>query len=443
MLSMRFLYLWLKLTLPYSLRVFYRQYRKVNFPKEFLGRTIYVSNHANSFMDPLVAVGLWKPIVFFMTRSDVFTKVTQPFLWASQMLPIYREHDGGDTRSKNDEIFKKCTKILSNGRNLFLFGEGFTDDVFIRRLKPVKKGAVKIGFQSLESLNWNKKIYMAAVGCNYTSPNQMRSDVLISVSNKICLNDYREEYESNPNKAVTDLTRLIEKMMQDQITHVENKDLAPFHEQIMILTRRGMNADNFDPIISLKDRWKYSQNLALWLNKQDLSADQKLSTFRDHAEDYFKLLKRFKLEENYLVWKMSKGNRSYEIFMMFILFPFAILGLVHAGLPYYITKRFVEKSFKRRVFWGSVKLIMGKLLIAAFNVPTIFLFYYIIYPNWWLAIAYFLSIGLTGLAAYMWFVNFKRFKVKGVIAKIDTDKFIAKREELIKEMGTVLPEEFL
>lgn len=91
-----------------------------------------------------------------------------------------------------------------------IFGEGFTDDTFIRRLKPVKKGAVKIGFITLEELNWKKKIYIAAVGCNYSDPNQMRSDVLISTSEKICLNDYREEFEENPNKTITQLTRRIE-----------------------------------------------------------------------------------------------------------------------------------------------------------------------------------------------------------------------------------------
>lgn len=443
MLSMRFLYLVLKFTLPYPLRVFYRQVRNINSPKEYLGRTIFVSNHANSFMDPLVVASMRNPIVFFMTRSDIFNKKTRPILWASHMLPIYREHDGEDTRSKNEEVFKKCTTILKNGRNLLLFGEGFTDDVFIRRLKPVKKGAVKIGFQSLEDLNWNKKIYIAAVGVNYTSPNRMRSDVLLSSSDRICLNDYREDYLENPNKTITTLTRLVEKKMQEQITHVENKDDAPLHENIMILTRRGMNVDNFDHSLSLEERWKYSQNLAHWLNTQDLLTNLNLAQFKKNAESYFKLLEHNKTEENYLQWKVSGGNRMTELLKMIILFPFAIIGLVHTGIPYFIVKKFVEKSFKREVFWGSVKLMLGKFLIAIFNIPTIFLFYHFIYPSWWLAITYFLSIGFTGLAAYMWFINFIRYRAKGRISKMDTSTIETKRHDLIEEMKTVVPQEFL
>lgn len=442
MLSMRYLYLMLKITLPYSLRVFYPRLKKVNSPKECLGRTIYVSNHANSFMDPLAVAALRNPIVFFMTRSDIFTPAMKPVTWGCQMLPIYREHDGEDTREKNAEVFRQCSNVLKYGRNLLLFGEGFTDDVFIRRLKPVKKGAVKIGFHTLETLNWEKKIYMAAVGCNYSMPSQMRSDFLISTSERICLNDYKEEYEENPNKVITTVTRQIEKMMQEQITHVADKNLAPLHENIMILTRRGMNADNFDRSIPLEKRWRYSQKLANWINGQDIESNEKLKSLKEEAENYFRLLKRFRIEEKYLFWKEYNGSRLKEILMLIFLFPFAIIGTIHAGIPYLITKKFVEKSFRRRVFWGSVKLIMGKLLIAIFNIPTIFLFYYFVYPSWWLAVAYFLSIGLTGLAAYMWFKYLKDFRIKGILKKTDTSKLRAKREALVALMHEVVPAEF-
>lgn len=117
---MRFFYFMLKITLPYTTRMYYPRQKIINEPKERFGRTIYVSNHTASFMDPLVVAGLRRPIVFFMTRSDVFTPVTKPILWAAHMLPIYREHDGEDTKGKNAEVFRKCAKVLSFGRNLLI-----------------------------------------------------------------------------------------------------------------------------------------------------------------------------------------------------------------------------------------------------------------------------------------------------------------------------------
>lgn len=428
---MRFFYLMLKITLQYTTRIYYPRQKMVNSPKEFYGRTIYVSNHAASFMDPLIVAGLRRPIVFFMTRSDVFTTVTKPFLWAAHMLPIYREHDGEDTKSKNAEVFKKCSKILAFGRNLLIFGEGFTDDVFIRRLKPIKKGAIRIGFTALEEINWEKKIYVAAVGCNYSDPNEMRSDLLVSTSNKICLNDFREEYEKNANKVINDLTKQVEVLLRQQLTHVEDKEMAPFHENVMKITRKGMNATCSDHSIPLESRWKYSQNLAHWFNANVTPEKEELMTLKKDLESYFSLLRKFKLEERYLYeYHTKNGSRLKEILFMVTMWPFAILGLIHCGLLYYACKSFVEKSFKRRVFWSSVKLLTAKISMGLLNIPFIFLFYKFVYPSYWLAFAYYCCIGLFGLAAYMWYRNFKSFKVKGAMKKIDTTKFWNKRMEL-------------
>lgn len=438
---MRLIYFILYFSLPYALRIFYRQVRTVNSPKEFLGSTIYVSNHPASFMDPLVIAALRNPIVFFMTRSDVFTPISRPLLWASHMLPIYRQHDGVDTKDKNMETFDKCKAVLKGGRNLLIFGEGFTDDTPIRRLKPVKKGAARIGFTTLESLNWSKKIYMAAVGNNYTEPNQMRSDLLISTSDKICLNDYKELYLSNPNKAINDVTKLIEKLMKEQITHVEDTNLTTFHEQIMMISRKGMNAYSYDASLSLKNRWEFSRKLALWLNDQE-TLNEGLVALKNELDAYFKLIKKFKIADHYIYEKGEKNsiNRTIDLLKIIFLFPIALLGFLHCGIIYYGIKRFVEKSFKRKVFWGSTKLILGVVLFGLLNIPTIFLFEAYIYPSYLLGFIYYACIGLFGFAAYQWVLSIKRFKEKGAINKADLSKFIAKRKDLEIKVTELLKE---
>lgn len=437
---MRFFYLMLKITLQYTTRIYYPRQKLINSPKELFGRTIYVSNHAASFMDPLIVAGRRMPIVFFMTRSDVFTPVTKPILWAAHMLPIYREHDGEDTKGKNAEVFKQCARVLSFGRNLLIFGEGFTDDVFIRRLKPVKKGAVRIGFSTLEELNWKKKIYIAAVGCNYSDPNEMRSDLLIATSDKICLNDYRKDYEENPNKIITELTRRIELLMREQITYVEDKEMAPFHENVMKITRKGMNARCSDTAIPLENRWRYSQTLAYWFNDNVTPEKEELISLKKELESYFSLLKKFRLDEKYVYeYQTKNGSRLKELLFMLTMWPFALLGLIHCGIPYYLTKQFVEKTFRRKVFWSSVKLLMGKISMGLLNIPFIFLFYKFIYPSYWLGFAYYLCIGLFGLAAYMWFRNFKSFKIKGAMKKVDISKFWGRRTELAQKIKELIP----
>ncbi len=438
---MRFFYFLLYITLNYALRIFYPRQKVINGPKEFFGRTIYVSNHAAAFMDPLVVASLRRPIVFFMTRSDVFTPIAKPILWAAHMLPIYRQLDGGDTKEQNAKVFEKCSKILSFGRNLLIFGEGFTDDVFVRRLKPVKKGAVRIGFTALENMNWKKKVYIAAVGCNYTEPNKIGSDILVATSDKFCLNDYKEQYLENPNKTITDLTRKLELMMQEQITHVSDLNWTSFHENVMRISRKGMNAENPDLSIPLEKRWEYSKRLAKWLN--DLSPEQlqKLEPLKKDLDSYFSLIKKMKIREK-LLYEFSNNEKLSsvkEILLMVLLFPFAILGFIHAGLPYIAIKRFVEKKFKRKVFWGSVKLLLGKITIGLINIPFIFVFYHLIYPSYWLALVYYCLIGLFGLATYKWFKAFVIHKEKRALSKVDLSKFLERRKMLVENIYNEIP----
>ena len=437
---MRVFYFLLFITLKLSTRLYFRTRRTHNSPKEFLGRTIYVSNHAASFMDPLLVAAFRRPIVFFMTRSDVFKRLLKPVLWGAHMLPIYRQHDGEDTKNKNEEVFKASSKILKRGRNILIFGEGFTDDTFIRRLKPVKKGAARMGFTALEDLNWKKKVYIAAVGCNYTEPNYMRSEILISTSEKICLNDYKELYEENPNKAINEVTKLIEQRMREEITHVENKDWAPFHENIMILTRKGMNAKNHDRKYSLRERWRYSQKLANWLNEQNLE-NEKLIQLKSKIEGYFSLLRKLRIEEFYIhKFIEKKGSRMNELLFLIFMWPFALIGMIHFYLPYKFVKRFTEKTFRRRVFWGSVKMLMGKAIMGIINIPFIFVFYHFVYPSYWLGFAYYaLIIPLFGLSSYIYFRKLKDYQVLGAMKKAKLDKIVEKRTELIDEIKEVVP----
>ena len=427
---MRLLYFILYISFQYTIRLFYKSIKLVNPPRERMGRTIYVSNHPASFMDPLVSAVLRQPIVFFMVRADIFNTYSRPFFWMVHMLPIYRQQDGGNTRIRNKATFQKSSEILNSGRNILIFGEGFTDDVFIRRLKPVKKGAIRMGFGALEDLNWSKKVYIAAVGNNYTEPNLMRSDLLIATSDKICLNDYHSAYKENPTLVTNELTRKVEELMREQITHVENLKWTNFHEQMMMITRKGMNAFSYDRGRSLKQRWKYSRSLANWLNSKSELTDSE-EQLKSELDGYFQGLKKRQLRDEFIYQKsIGRLSRGQELVKLISLLPFMLLGVLHLGAFYYGIKRYVEKSFKRRVFWGSTKMVIGMFAMGLFNLPMVWIFKAFIVDSWSLGILYYFAIGLFGLAAYEWFRSLNLFVEKGKVLQADVHQIIEKRRDL-------------
>ncbi|WP_107038403.1 1-acyl-sn-glycerol-3-phosphate acyltransferase [Brumimicrobium mesophilum] len=438
---MRILYFLMKFILKITLWVYYPRFRNVNQPKKRYARTIYMSNHAASFMDPLAVVGSQRPIVFFMTRSDIFKPFLKPILWASHMLPIYRKHDGEDTKAKNEEVFKECARLLKGGRSIIVFAEGFTDDVFIRRLKSVKKGAVRIGFLSLERINWKKKIYLQAVGANYSEPNTLGSDCVVSNGDPICLNDYKEAYEKDPSKTILDLTLLMEKDMRKQITDVRKAAMAPFHENVMRITRKGMNAVDSNFRIPLLQRWEYSRNLAIWFNENKVEENKELMVLKQRLEDYFTRLKKEELEETPL-YKVENNlrNKFKDYLFLFSLAPVMILGVIHCYLPYKFIKNFIEKSFKRKVFWGSVKMLLGFVAIALFNIPIIILLVKLLDWSSIIGVLYFMVVlPISGVIAYKWFEAYNLNKKMNYVSNKDVSKIVEERNAIEKEIQRLIP----
>jgi len=437
---MRFLYFLLKIVLNYSLSLYHKRYIAVNAPKQWFPRTVFASNHPSSFMDPLVIAARNNPIVHFMTRGDIYKGFMKYVFWNVHMIPIYRNHDGDEAVKKNQAIFNITFKELKKGRGIIVFAEGFTDDKFKRRLKPIKKGSARMAFGALNYCNWEKKIYLQAVGLNYTDPRKFRSEVLVSYGSKILLNDYKDEYLENPSKVINEVTRMLEIQMREQITHVENKDWCKLHEGIMSLTRKGMNEYNKDESIPLKQRWEYSRNLALWLNQTDKI--EEIENLKEEVESYFNSLKKANIKENYIYEYVKKGKFSLikNYLLMIVGFPFAILGFIHGAPAYFLLKPKVEKAFKRRVFWSGVKMVGGLLVSGLYNIIFIFLIYHFIYPSWLIAIAYyFLATGIIFVVFHKWYRNFSEIKTRKSLQKKNLSKFIEKRQLVVEKINIIVP----
>lgn len=407
---MRFLYFVMYYVLNYTLRLYFRNIKVHNKPSKY-GKTIYVSNHAASFMDPLVISAFNRSVVYFLTRSDVFTPFTKPIFWIAHMLPIYRQRDGVNTKEKNNEVFKKCSETLLRNRNLLIFGEGVTDDQFVRRLKPLKKGALRIGFTTLEACDWKENVYIAAIGCNYSNPSRFRSDLLIKNSKPILLNDFKEEYLENPSKVISKLTLEIQMVLQSELTHVEAIEDTSYHERIMMVQRKGM-CDTFSNRPNLEERWSYSSSLATKINEGSI---QLTDDMKDEIDSYFNNLKDMDVSDDLVFDSNSISFKTSQFLFHLMTLPIAVLGFIHCSLFYFSIKEFVEKKFRRDVFWGSTKLIM--MIFIAGPINLLVLVFLPAFIGWPLSVLYFLAVPFFGFiflnALVFWKRMYRIQKLKG------------------------------
>lgn len=439
---MRPVYFLLWIILPYVLAVFYRRRKAVNTQPDFYAQTIFVCNHPSAFIDPLIIANFHRPIIHFMTRSDVFKPWLKPVTWACHMVPIYRlAEDGNESTEKNIGSFKAAIEVLKNRKSLIMFSEGYTDDVFIRSLKPIKKGPARIALGAMVSTNWTQDIKIQAIGVNYTDPGRFNCDLVVKGGKVIHLKDYKEIFDQNPNRAATLITREMEKELQEQITYVKDKSLAPFVDHVQAILRNGMHHDYTNKNIPLKERQVNSQRTANHVNANFKSDDENWSGLKKDLEAYFNEQKREGISENW-VYDFSQGkgkNLIVRFLSALLLLPVFLIGFVHLFLPYIVVKTTVEKIFRRRVFWSGVKLLLGALLATLFNLPVIWLFHDFIYESYWLGVLYFLTVpAISGVIAYNYAL---RFADTLRILKIPAQKIlalVAKRDALtakIKSLG--------
>jgi hypothetical protein len=346
------------------------------------------------------------------------------------MLPIYRQQDGGNSQEKNKKVFKKATETLARNRNLLIFGEGITDDIFERRLKPIKKGALRIGFTALEDLDWKVEIRVQGLGLNYTNPGILRGDVLLAAAEPILLNDYKNAYLENPSKVISELNRELEQRMQAQITHVKADEHVVLHEQIMMLNRKGMHVDCHDPKLSLETRWLYSQKLAAYLNALSEDQNESIEPIKTQLNQYLNTLRKLGLKEAELYWfAIQKNWRLLTFLKLLVQLPLFLVGLVHIALPTMLVKRFVENKLKRPVFWSSTKMTMLLVLLPLWNILLFAVTAQFISLDTWCWIALFFALNIVALGYYLFLKNttllikslrYNAQSLRSVVAQRDT-----------------------
>jgi len=223
-----------------GLHFYFKEIRVVgteNIPKK--GALLFVSNHKNALIDPLLIATTTTRNIHFLTRASAFKiKLVKWILSTVNMLPIYRLRDGKETLARNTKIFQKCYSILNKKRSLLIFPEGTHD---IRRwVRPLSKGFTRITFGALEQ-NKDLDLTIVPVGLNYTKADAYASSVSIYYGVPIVVNDHYNR--DNINDSTQQLKALVHERMKAVTTHIE-----PIEDYDTIVAELGA-IDYMNPIV--------------------------------------------------------------------------------------------------------------------------------------------------------------------------------------------------
>jgi 1-acyl-sn-glycerol-3-phosphate acyltransferase len=293
---------WLGLVRNYIRLGLFFYYKKIkvigreNIPKK--GPVLFVSNHQNALIDPLVIGTTNRRNTNFLTRAGVFKKkLIIKFFHSVQMIPIYRVRDGWQTLSKNKAIFNICFQLLNENKALVIFPEGGHN--IKRSIRSLSKGFTRIIFGALEKYP-HLDIQIIPVGLNYNSILEYPGSVSIYYGKPISSKKYwnKNDFSSsvvaiktevgNQMKLLTthiDCTTSYDKVLE-QLTHSNADFLDPFATNKQIKTLKLTE----EVPINLKNKKSFLYYIfvinsvfpwLLWKNlKSRINQKEFISTFR-------------------------------------------------------------------------------------------------------------------------------------------------------------------
>src|ERR1051326_2555359 len=316
-------------------------------------------------MDPLLLGIIYKKPLYFFARADIFKPGFVNWITKkAHVSPIYRIVDGADTLEKNDEVFSNAYQLLAEKKTLLLFGEGFTDEIFIRRVKPMKKGSMRIALGAEKKFDFKLDVQIICVGINYADPNKFRSDVLIKFSKPISVNKYKDLFLEHNNKAMQELNKEIYSLLKNEVVHIENAAHSELLEQLLVVSGKGLNHASFHNDLSLMQRCDFSKKLSDSLNKIPFSESEKL---REKCRNYFHSLNDLKISDQ----SLEKENSFLgEALFLILTFPLFLFGIVNNFPPIKLSAVVSKKISQRPVFWRSTDM--------AFSIITLPLYYLIL-----------------------------------------------------------------
>ena len=244
----------LKFWIKTSLHLYYRKIHisgLENVPKD--KPVLFLPNHQNALLDPLLIAVDCNRKPYFLTRSDVFkSSLLNRLFNLVRMIPIYRIRDGRDSLKNNEVVFQRCSQLLNNDHSLLMFPEA--NHNLQRRVRPLSKGFTRILFKTLET-NPTLDIRLVPVGLNYLSGQDFPDQVSIYYGADIAVQDLI--FDKDQRRSVEMIKEAVSAALKKLTTHIPEKG---YDEQIKILDSAGV--DYLDPIhinTFLKDPKKYSR----------------------------------------------------------------------------------------------------------------------------------------------------------------------------------------
>ena len=306
------------------------------------GPVLFVLNHPNALVDPVVLLCRAGRPVSFLAKEPLFrTPIISIFVRALDSIPVYRRMDQADT-SRNRTTFDAARSLLAAGGSLAVFPEGTSHSD--PRLKPFRTGAARIALATATTAG----LPVVPAGLFYTAKTRFRSSALLCFGPAIVVRPVPPAPDGDPPaRAVRDLTRQMESALGDLTVQADQHEALRLVESAERIFRSAAPDRDRD----LMDRLQLRRRLLAGYARLREEAPDRVAAIQGRIVRYQAALEEAELNPELLP---TSGYRSWTVLRitiralaaLLVLLPAAIAG-VALHLPGWLAVELASRRYQR------------------------------------------------------------------------------------------------
>jgi 1-acyl-sn-glycerol-3-phosphate acyltransferase len=341
--------------------------------------------HQNGLIDCVTLLAEFEQPITFFAKSALFVNGSVCKIFAFlRIMPAYRQREGFQNVTKNEENFRKAVDLLLRGYPFCIMPEGGQHEE--HRLHAFVKGPFRIAFHTQEKLPCGETVYLLPVGLDYGHYDRIGYPFVLNIGKPIRVDEYMDLYYQHEGRALNAIKEDAFNELSSNMLDIRSQEYyAVFYLAAYLYNYRMLQQLNLPD--NLSNRLKARQKIVGLLDDIALAEPQKLENLVSKGNDYLKNNPDFVTFSN----SYPKEKWHEVLCFLLVLCPIFIYGLAINFLltPFIlaINPKLKESGFSATIKYVSILILspVNHLIMALiFGVST----------SWWLTA---FLIVLTGM----------------------------------------------